>query len=168
MALSDRTVTKAGFRLVIKSGTVSKQVKDAVVEGLTEVTKNYKDQVDKELSLDDHTLAELRQLGYPYAVGKPENIPHDDRMVHEQSGDLRKSIKIGPVEETTSRKFTALVTTTDPKAAFLIYGTSRMRPRRFHEKAFEDLKQKFWDPLIKRIKGLNTRIETFSSTKGNS
>lgn len=168
MTVSDRTVTKAGFRLVIKSGTVSKQVRDQVVAGLTEVSKVYKQQVDKNLSLDDHTPADLRKLDYPYAVGKPENIPHDDRMVHEQTGRLRRSIRLTPPEEVTSRKFTAFVTTTDPAAAFLIYGTSRMRPRRFHEKAFEDIKDKFWEPLIKRLKGINTRIETFSSTKGNS
>lgn len=158
MTLSDKVVTKAGFQLIIRSGTVSKLVREAILEGLTEVDKNYRKQVDKNLSLDDHTLQELKQMGHPYAVDKPENTPHDDRMIHEQSGDLRKSIKSRPPEETSSRKFTIYVTSNSPYIPYLIWGTSRMRPRRFHEKSFNDIKDKYWEPVTDRLKKLNYRM----------
>lgn len=157
--LADRTVTKAGFQLIIRSGSVSAKVRTAVMEGLAEIAKNYKKQVDKNISLDDHTLQELRVMGHPYAVSKPENVPHDDRMVHEQEGTLRKSIKAHPPEETTSRRFTVYVTSDAPEAMWLIYGTARMRPRRFHEKAFNEIKNTYWEPVTERLKKLNYRME---------
>lgn len=157
--LSDRTVTKAGFQLVIRSGSVTKKIQQAVLEGLEEVAKNYKKQVDKNISLDDHTLQELARMGHPYAVGKPENTPHDDRMVHEQTGRLRNSIKIHPVEETTSRRFTVYISSDAPEAMYLIYGTIRMRPRRFHEKAFNEIKSEYWKPITERLKKVNYRME---------
>ena len=161
--LTDKVITRPGFRLIIKSGTVSKLIQQQIIEGLNEIAKSFKDQVDKNVSLDDHSVQELRELGYPYAVGKPENVPHDDRLVHEQSGRLRESIRTAAAVQTSSRTFETFVKTNDPAAAFLIYGTSKMRPRRFHEKAFNDLKEKYWEPLTKRLKGLNYRMEV---TKG--
>lgn len=164
MALHDRVVTKAGFQLIIKSGSVSNLVKKAMLEGLSEIAVNYTKQVDKNLSLDDHTLQELRELGHPYSVDKPEDSIHDDRMIHEQSGELRKSIKSKPPEETTSRKFTVYITTNSPYAPYLIYGTSRMRPRRFHEKSYEDIKDKYWEPITERLKKLNFRMVVGSAS----
>lgn len=158
MALTDRVVTKAGFQLIIKSGSVSKAIQEAVMSGLSQIAVDYKKQVDKNLSLDDHTLEELRQMDHPYGVGKPENVPHDDRMVHEQTGQLKKSIQSKPPEETTSRRFTVFITTDSPYAPYLIYGTSRMRPRRFHEKAFNDIKDKYWEPVTDRLKKLNYKM----------
>jgi hypothetical protein len=158
MALSDKVVTKAGFQLIVKSGTVSKLVQEAILEGLGEVSKNYMKQVDKNLSLDDHTLQELAALGHPYSVNKPKDTPHDDRLIHEQSGKLRKSIKASLPEEVTSRRFTVYVTTNDPIAPYLIWGTSRMRPRRFHEKSFNDIKDKYWSPITERLAKLNYKM----------
>lgn len=168
MTLSDRKVIGAGFQLTIKSGTVSKKVQDSVLEGLTEISKNYVKQVDKNLSLDDHTLEQLREMGHPYSVDKPTNTPHDDRMIHEQSGKLRNSIKMTEPKELSSRRYSVLVTTNDPAAVDLIYGTARMRPRRFHEKSFEDIKAKFWEPLVRRLKGIKYKISATESVKGNS
>jgi hypothetical protein len=162
--LADRTVTKAGFQLVIRSGSLSKAVQQAVLEGLSDIGKNYKRQIDKNISLDDHTLQELKKMGHPYATGKPENVPHDDRMVHEQEGTLRKSIKVHPPEESSSRRFTVYVTTDAPEAVWLIYGTVRMRPRRFHEKAFNEIKSTYWDPILSRLKKVNARIEFGASS----
>jgi HK97 gp10 family phage protein len=164
MALVDRTVSKAGFQLIIRSGTVAAKIRTEVLAGLAEINTNYRDQVDKNLALDDHTLAELRSLGYPYAVGKATNTPHDDRQLHEQSGELRKSIKTTTPSEDTSRKFSVYVTSNSPYTQYLIFGTSRMRPRRFHEKAFDDIKDKFWNPLLERLKKVNYRIEIGATT----
>jgi HK97 gp10 family phage protein len=134
------------------------------MSGLEEIAVNYKKQVDKNLSLDDHTLEQLRQMDYPYAVDKTTNVPHDDRLIHEQSGELRKSIKSSRPEQTTSRRFTVYVTTDSPYAPYLIYGTSRMRPRRFHEKSFNDIKDKYWDPVTSRLKKVNYRMTVGATT----
>ena len=159
--LSDRIVTQAGFRIVIRSGSVSKLVQQAVSDGLKEVAQNYKVQVVKNISLDDHTLEELRQMGHPYAANKaPGSLHGDDRMVHTQSGEFLKSIRVSQPERTTEKRFTVYVTSDDPILPFLLYGTSRMRPRRFHEKAYEQIKDKFWNPVISRLKKLDYRIET--------
>ena len=163
MALSDRIVTKAGFQLTIRSGSVSKLVEQAIMDGLSEIAENYKKQVDKNLSLHDHTLQELRAMGHPYAVSQPANAVHDDRMVHEQSGELRKSIKSNPPQEITSRRYTVFVTTDSPYAPYLIYGTSRMRPRRFHEKSFDEIKDKYWKPILDRVQKLNFKVGAVST-----
>ena len=36
----------------------------------------------------DHDLEQLRQMGHPYAKGKPQGQPHSDWLVHIQSGEL--------------------------------------------------------------------------------
>jgi len=155
---SDKTIVSAGFKLVIRSGSISAQVREAVKDGLKGVADQYVKKVKDNLSLDDHSLKELREMGYPYSVNKPENIPHDDRMLHEQTGALKKSISQGRVEETTARIFTVSVSSDDPMIQGIIHGTSRMRPRRFHEKAYQDIKDKYWDPLLRKLKGVNFRI----------
>lgn len=159
----DRTTKYAGFSLIIRSGTVSEKIKTAVVEGLVDIGEKYLVKVKTTIGLEDHTLAELRKLGHPYRVGAaPNSIHGDDRMVHVQSGKLRDTIRVQPVEETTSRKFSVYVSSTAPEMAFLIYGTSKMRPRRFHEKAYESIKSVYWNPVLDRVGKINYRIATSS------
>lgn len=156
---SDKVVTGAGFKLIIRSGTVSKVIQKAAIEGLNEVAKQYFQSVIKNISLEDHTLEDLRNMGYPYRVDGPKDMIHgDDRMVHIQSGKLKDSIKLEPVSQDTSRKFTIHISSTDPIMPYLIYGTSKMRPRNFPQKAYEDIKDKYWKPLIKALSGINFRI----------
>lgn len=157
---TDRIVTRPGFTLIIKTGTLSAKLKEQVLQGMKEVSDQYMKEVDKTLSLDDHSLQELRRLGHPYGTGKPENQPHDDRYIHEQTGKLRKSIKATDPREVSSRKISVTVTSDDPVVPFLIYGTSKMRPRRFHEMAFENIKDKYWKPIFDRLKKFNYRIDT--------
>jgi hypothetical protein len=159
MALTDKVVTKAGFSLIVRSGSVSKLMQQAIMDGLRDISKNYAEKVKKNVSLDDHSLAELRRMEHPYAVGKPENIPHDDRMVHIQTGELKRGIKYNPPESTTSRTFSVYVYSESPHTPYLIFGTSRMRPRRFHEKAFNEIKDKYWDPVLERLRKLNYRVD---------
>lgn len=161
--LTDKKVMGVGFQLIIRSGTVSRAVQDAVMKGLADVATQYTDRVKRNISLDDHSLKELRALGYPYRRGAPADTLHDDdRLVHEQSGELKRSIRKGRVEETTSRRFTVYVSSEDPKMPYLIYGTSRMRPRRFHEKAYEDIKSVYWKPLTDRLAKVNYRMTEYT------
>jgi hypothetical protein len=156
----DRKVAGAGFQLIISSGRLSKAMESAVISGLADVAIQYKKQVIKNISLDDHTLEELRALGHPYSTLKPADTMHgDDRLVHEQTGALKRSIEVGAVEETTSRRFSVFATSNAPHMPWLIAGTSRMRARRFHEKAYEDIKDKFWKPLLEKLGKIDYRTQ---------
>lgn len=159
MALTDRIEKRGGCTLVIKNGSLSAKLREQILAGMKEVSDQYMKQVDKTLSLDDHTLQELRRLGHPYGVEKPENTPHDDAMIHEQTGKLRKSISVTAPSEITSRKIGVTITSDDPVMPFLMYGTTRMRPRRFHERAYQNIKDKYWQPIFDRLKKFNYRID---------
>jgi hypothetical protein len=161
MTLTDREIHGVGFKLIIRSGSVSKEIQKAIKEGLKEVGEQYAAQIDKNISLSDHTLEDLRHLGYPYSTDKPENSVHgDDALLHEQTGKLRQSIRLQPVEQESSRVFSVYITSSDPILPYLIYGTTRMRPRRFHEKSYNDIKDKFWKPVIDKLKGVKYRISS--------
>jgi len=167
MAAADKTVTQAGFQLIISSGSLSRKVREAVLLGLKEVAEEYKKRVIANISLDDHTLKELRKLGHPYAVGKPEGTLHgDDRLVHVQEGKLKRSIRANPVEETTSRRFSVFVSSADPKLPYLIYGTTVMRPRRFHEKAYQEIKERFWKPVLEKLAKVEHRMAATAREAG--
>jgi len=157
--LKDREIKKAGYRLIIRTGTVSEKVREAILRGLKEGGEVYYRAVMKNISLTDHTLIELRRLSHPYAVESPGAPVHpDDRMVHEQTGKLKASIRVGRIQE-TSRKFSLFIMSDSPVMGYLIYGTSRMRPRRFHEKAYEDVKRALWRPLQASLREVRNRIE---------
>lgn len=160
--VKNRKVMGVGFQIIIRSGSVTEQVQKAVVTGLEEVAKQYKNQIKKTIGLQDHSLEDLKKMGHPYSVDAPENSVHgDDRLVHKQEGALYKSIKLEPVEQTTSRRFTVYVSSDDPKMPFLIYGTSRMRPRRFHERAYQDIKNVYWKPLTDQLAKINFRVARY-------
>lgn len=161
----DRKVQGAGFQLIISSGSVSEKVRAAVMAGLEDVTRNYKKQILKNISLTDHDLEELRALGYPYSTKKPEDSPHDDRQVHIQTGRLKSGISSEPPQEVTRSRFEVFITSSAPETAFLLYGTSRMRPRRFHQKAFEEIKDSFWDPILALLKKVEHRIAQLTKTR---
>ena len=163
--LSDRKVVGAGFQLIIRSGSVTAAVQKAVKTGLKQIGEEYLKQVKKNISLEDHTLQELRQMGHPYRVGGPVNMLHgDDAILHKQSGDLLKSIKLQPVEQTTSRKWTVYITSDDPMIEGILYGTPTMRPRPFHQKSYNDIKHKYWNPLLAELKKVNVRVAGWTST----
>lgn len=162
---SDKKIQGAGFQLVVASGSVTKKVQSEILAGLEEISDEYKKQVIKNISLTDHDLKELRQLGYPYSIDKSEDSLHDDRMVHIQTGRLKAGIASQPPQQVTSRRWQIFVTSSAPETPFLIYGTSKMRPRRFHQKAYEDIKTKFWKPILDRLKKVEHRISFTTRTK---
>lgn len=148
----DRTVTAPGFRLIIRNGSLSTELRKAAMVGLAKVAKNYEKEIKKVISLDDHTLEELRKLGHPYAVGATPDFHGDDRLVHQQTGELLRSIKVeDPIEE-SSRTLYVAITSNSPYMPFLIHGTSTMRPRDFPALAYENIKDKYWEPLLDALR----------------
>lgn len=160
--MPDREITGSGFRIIFRSGTVSKIVAEAVLKGLDDAASRYYAALLKNISLTDHDLQELRELGYPYAKNTDaEPVHEDDRLVHMQSGDLISGIKVTDAAAESNRTYSVHITSDSPYTEYLLNGTSKMRPRRFDEKAFEDVgKEKVFDQLIARLQGLKYRIQS--------
>lgn len=160
--LRDREVSGPGVRLIFRSGTLSKLVQAAIVTNLPACGRLYLQAAKEAVSLDDHTLEELRRLGHPYGWNAKAKIHGgDDRLVHVQTGKLRSSLKMTAVQQ-TGRAFGVFLVSDSDHFLHLIYGTSRMRPRRFHEKAYEEIEERVWVPLREALSSLTYRIEVTS------
>jgi hypothetical protein len=160
--LEDRVVAKAGFKLIIKHGSLAKAVQNEVTLGMWEAGRIYLRAIRDHISLDDHSLEELARLGYPYAVHTEAQPVHsDDSWVHVQTGKLRDSFKLLASEE-SSRKFSLYVTSNVPYMNYLIYGTRFMRPRPFHIAAYNEVRRELWQPVQDHIKAVArySRTET--------
>jgi hypothetical protein len=158
---NDRTVKGPGYQLIIATGSVSKKVEQAILDGLAKAGDIYLEEVDKVTDLTDHDLNELRKLGHPYAVeAEARGVPpvhKDDRLLHEQSGYLKLSMGLNAIKQ-TARRFSQVITSRAPYLAWLIAGTQTMRPRRFHELAYLRGRTKIWAPLKQALKGVRHRI----------
>ncbi|QGH73024.1 MAG: hypothetical protein [Siphoviridae sp. ctCJE6] len=114
-------------------------------------------EVTKNISLEDHTLADLRRLGHPYAArhgdkGLPLHDPY--WQVHKQSGRLLSSKRSGTVKASVSSgklealAFVGLSESVAPHALFVVFGTSKMIPR----PVLAGSRLKSLDPAVKLIK----------------
>ena len=156
--LRDREVRRPGFQMIVRSGSVQRKVTKAIKVGLEDVGELYLKAAKKNISLDDHTLEELRKLGHPYSVdGGAKPVHADDALVHEQSGKLKKSLKVTEVSE-SNRRWGVYLTSSVEYMKYLIFGTKTMRPRRFHEKSYKDIKDKVWKPLKEELGKIHYRI----------
>ncbi len=109
---------------------------------LTKTMDRSAAKVEKELtrsvSLRDHSLAELRALGYPYARRHGElgiQIHDPYWLVHRQGGTMREAV-YRDVDQATAGFGTVRVgarigidETKAPHAAYVVFGTSKMVPR---------------------------------------
>lgn len=153
------TLKGPGFQLTFATGSIMQQVQDAVKAGLQGAGGAYLEKVKETISLDDHTLEELRKMGHPYATreGAPR-VHEDDRLVHTQSGHLLNSIKKTEVTQLSGRKYRVNIYSDDPAVQYLIYGTSTMRPRRFHELALQRMEGRIWKPIMSLLKNVKVSI----------
>lgn len=158
MALTDRDVIRPGAKLHIRTGSVSKLMKQAIKTSLPLVGDIFLVAALKNTGLQDHTLEELRQMGNPYAASLPEDSgPHPDALVHRQSGKLQESLRVSTVME-TSRTFAVYIVSNSPYIQALLHGTPTMRPRPFIEKTYRDVKKKMWKPITDNLRKIKYRI----------
>ena len=108
---------------------------------MAESAKQY---CDKMISLSDHTLKDLADMGHPYSARNPFPIHDPIEQVHEQSGALRAGLEaVRPVVDRDS--VTAYVrNNTQPLDTYIQVGTRYMiaRPymdavRRLYHEAIE-------------------------------
>lgn len=86
-------------------------------------------------SLTDHTLEDLRDMGYPYKKNAPQNIHVPPYLVHTQSGKLVEAVRI---EQTEKGWVIGIDESIAEHAKFVIFGTERMVSRDFITAAFND------------------------------
>lgn len=87
-----------------------------------------KEQILENITLRDHTLQDLRKLGYPYSVRDPRGIHDPEWQVHEQSGEMVDAVRI---EETRKGFRIGVDDALAPHAIFVVFGTSKMISRDF-------------------------------------
>jgi len=103
-------------------------------------------------SLTDHSLKDLRRLGYPYSAKRPRNPHTPPYLVHAQSGELSKAI-----ESNIINQYRIQVGVDEAKAPYIrhiVYGTERMLARDFITGSFLELEQEFpglWEQALKHI-----------------
>ena len=103
--------------------------------------KKLFDRMRQNASLADHTLADLRKMGHPYAKANPQSIHSPDYLVHKQSGTLYDAIE--EVEEIVHDGGTLIDVGINeskaPHAKNVIFGTSVMVGRDFVTGSFEEV-----------------------------
>jgi len=101
---------------------------------MKKISKLMDEQVQKNASLTDHSLQDLKMLGHPYSKRNPQKLHEPDFLVHKQSGKLLESKYSGIKEASISLfqlKASAYVgfdKNIAPHAVFVIFGTSRSLP----------------------------------------
>jgi hypothetical protein len=149
------------------------------VEGLSQITSNLNKAMGREIakmnarlnlagdvlhaavqhqaSLTDHTLLDLAKTKppHPYSTKYDDNTgPHkDDTLVHIQTGRLYRNIK--KVSDMGGVKSSVAVGVRQDDVPYideLMYGSPQVRPRRFIQRAFTEMK-----PLVADIIGGGTK-----------
>jgi hypothetical protein len=100
-------------------------------------TRDLYDRAKLYLSLQDHTLADLARLGHPYARRFGAHTLHPDYFLHVQTGTLIASLNY-EVTETPGSVY-GRIGNTAYYHRWLIYGTTKMRPRDYLQKTEDDL-----------------------------
>lgn len=132
---------------VLGAETIARNIKQFGGGFLNHVEKTMKKAVERldtdikeNMSLTDHTLKDLANLGHPYARRHGEagaGVHNPNWLVHKQSGRLLKSRKKGVSEASIISGrlqvsgFVMLDDSVAPYASAVVWGTSKMIPRNF-------------------------------------
>lgn len=114
-------------------------------------------QVDANISLSDHSLADLARLGHPYSKRSPKALHNPDFQVHEQTGRLRAGLfsTTEPADVSLGRLTAAAIVGIKDgieHAAYVIRGTSKMVPRDFLGGSVHQLRDKILNTLKRSLK----------------
>lgn len=124
-------------------------VKKQLSAAINELSDLYEDKLRENISLEDHTLQELRDLGYPYSRTHGRSIHNPDYLVHKQSGSLEDALTVNKINQYLVR-----IGIDDAKAPHIIhimFGTSKMRPRNVIVESFREIQDKFVNIIEKQL-----------------
>ncbi len=137
----DLTIAMAAF--------VDKRVKTLQKE----IVDVARESIEEHISLTDHSLKDLAAMGHPYRIGGPGL--HGNVFIHEQTGNLKDSLKEKVIETPTHKIHIFFFDTSISGAWYLpyiIFGTSSMVPRDFIRASFVDAQNK-WREVLKKQQG---------------
>lgn len=126
------------------------------------------DKIKENMSLNDHTQAELTKLGSPYAAkhGEKGLSIHDPYyQVHTQSGKLLTAKYSGLTPASvafgrlTATAYVGLNRDLADYAPYVIFGTSKMIPRPVLEGSRQEVKNEATDIIRTRLKNLHFNFE---------
>lgn len=120
--------------------------------------------IEKNISLQDHTLEDLASLGHPYAKRAPQELHVPGYQVHTQSGELKSGKFSGTDKASVSGgrlEARAYVGISDSvkHAPFVVFGTSKMVPRDFLVGSLGEVRMQIWE-VLKR--SLNQAVVSFN------
>lgn len=140
------------------------KVQDGFIRTVNKTMKNVADILNKKIedniSLDDHSLEDLRKLGHPYARRSPVGIHTPSYQVHKQSGRLKDSqfsgttnaqVLSGKLEATA---YAGLDANRAKHAEYIIFGTSKMIPRPVLEGSKQEVYPQARELIGKNLKNL--------------
>ena len=125
--------------------------------------------VEKNISLADHSQADLAAMGHPYSVRAPQAIHSPGYQVHEQSGRLRAGKYSGTEKaEASGVDFISRTSFLRGKigasafvginesvrhAFFVVFGTSKMVPRDFLIGSLGEVREQAFEILRRSLNG---------------
>lgn len=117
--------------------------------------------IRRNISLTDHSLSDLRDLGHPYSRKAPGSLHQPQYLVHSQSGRMVAGMISGTTPASVSgRKLVAEawagVGDEVEHAAFVELGTSKMVPRPFLSGSLKEVQGDILNTLSRSLK--NTTI----------
>jgi hypothetical protein len=110
--------------------THMREMQAAMVEATTDAAELLLNEMEFLTDRIDHDLQQLREMGHPYAARNPQGQPHPDWIVHIQSGDLQRGLKLLPTR-ITGGLIEADILSEAPYTWHLLLGTRLMRSRDF-------------------------------------
>lgn len=120
--------------------------------------------IEKNISLTDHSIEGLADMGHPYARRAPQAIHDPGYQVHTQSGELKSGKYSGTDRaDISSGRLTARayvgISESVRHAFFVVYGTSKMVPRDFLVGSLGEVREQIWQ-FLKR--SLNQAVVSFN------
>ena len=123
-------------------------------KALRAAAKLLEEKIQENVSLEDHSLADLAALDHPYSSEHPKILHDPSYQVHVQDGDLRDAVKVVGVNQYLFR--VGVDETKAPHVVDVIFGTRDMVARDFLTSSFHEVEQEmlaiFAEEITKEIK----------------
>ena len=129
---------------------------DEVNRDFKNVEKMLRAAIAKNISMSDHSLEDLADLGHPYAKRAPQHLHDPDWMVHTQSGGMLSGLYSGTTDLSISggtavaSAFSGIEEAIE-YAIFVIMGTSKMIPRDFLNGSLEEIRDQVFQTLQRSL-----------------
>ena len=149
------TITGNGFDATVKNfENASVKIKEGAFQGVLLALNAAFKACETMLSVEDHSLKSLAEMGHPYGFKNPQTLHDPDVLVHLQSGAYREALekdsprgKAGGIIEGSVHIGQSMA----KMDRWIQEGTTKMRARPWMEWIKENHGEEFVDIIIARI-----------------